>query len=138
MYGKYKSIDEIRNLVAPSKARVNRVISYFRTAGFTGIELTRSGDFLHIHATPTVANAALQTEIVQWTHSDFARPVFRSVVPYSLPSALSNHIDFISGIHHFPIRKQAIFGSPASQTAVGPMDLRTRYNVTDTYTGSVK
>ena len=136
LYGQYKSLDEIRDMVAPSKQTVQRVTDYFATAGFTDIELVRSGDMLIVHGSPAVVNAALKTELLKWSHPKYPQPIWRSVRPYSLPAPIGKHIDFISGIHHFPRKQKAIFGTPTPSYEIGPKDLQTRYNVTDSYGGN--
>jgi tripeptidyl-peptidase-1 len=135
-YGEYKSLDEIRALVAPSSSSVKRVVSFFQQRGFGSFELLPSGDFLRMRGRVSAVNAALATDMTQWHSATQERSVWRALTPYSLPAELAALVDYVSGVHHFP-RVKARFFSPKSQFAIGPNDLRTRYNVTDYASGSV-
>ena len=129
-YGQYKSLDEIRALVAPSSGSVKRVVSYFKAHGFGSFELLPSGDFLRMRGRVSAVNAALATDMAQWHSAAQRRSIWRALSPYSLPEEVAALVDYVSGVHHFP-RAKARFFSPKAQFAIGPNDLRTRYNVTD-------
>jgi tripeptidyl-peptidase-1 len=135
-YGKYKSLKEVNKMVAPSAAHVKKVTKYFKTAGFKIVGLSKSGDFLTVKATPAVINAALKTDIQLWHNKNTGGQIWRALTPYSFPAAIGSKIDFVSGVHHFPNPKKGVFLTPASTYAIGPTDLRTRYNVTDFASGN--
>merc|ERR1711991_268941 len=136
MYGKYLTVDEVRDRVAPSHHTVKFVKSFFEKHGFKNIKLSRSGDFLTVHGTPKQVNEALQTDVQLWVNED-KKMVWRSVVPYSFPEAVGKHVDFVSGVHHFPKKQKSVFYSPEDTPMIGPSQLRLRYNVTDNASNSV-
>ncbi len=130
-YGTYKTLAEVRDLVAPSAADVKSVIAYFEAHGMSSFELLPSGDFLKMRGRVSAVNEALATDMTLWRNKDMKKAVWRALAPYSLPAEVAALVDFVSGVHHFPQTNKPRFFSPDAQFAIGPNDLRTRYNVTD-------
>lgn len=84
---------------------------------------------------PDVIDKCFQTEMKLWKKGE--KTIWRSLKPYSLPRQVGRLVDFVSNIHHFPKEIKTKFFSPQDTPAVGPNDLRTRYNVTDWATPNV-
>lgn len=131
MYGKYKTRDEIFAMMAPPSHQVSKVQQFLSEHGLRH-ELV-AGDYIRITGTAAQVNTAFRTELMLWSHHGMKKSVWRSVQPYSLPMHLDGYVDFVAGIHHFPTvhRLRTEVGDAA---LIGPVDLRTRYNVTDKFT----
>ncbi len=91
---------------------MNAVISWCKKMGFQKIDLVPSGDFLKMEGSVSAINAALSTEVMAWMNKDSKKTVWKSLVPYSLPEEIAVHIDYIVGVHHFPMPKKSMFFSP--------------------------
>jgi tripeptidyl-peptidase-1 len=135
MYGQYKTLEEVRAMVAPSERVVSRVVNHLENFGFKEIEVMASGDLIRLKGTPAVINEAFDTVVMRFHHAKLGF-TYRSVVPYSLDDVLAPHVDLVSGILHFPTQHKGAFYSPADSVPIGPSNLRTRYNVTDSFSGS--
>lgn len=127
------ALHQMNTMLAPPRAQVAAVQSFLKQHGLR-YEMVGT-DMLRAFGLPEHIDAAFHTEMRLFKHAQLNMTAWRSVIPYSVPASLEGHIDFISGVHHFPTRHTTKFFTPADAPLIGPLDLRTRYNVTD-YTAS--
>lgn len=133
-YGRYLTLEQVRDRVAPLKKNVDAVRSFFLSHNVSRVILSASGDWMEVRATPAQINAALNTDIRMWRSKNadsMGKTTWRSVVPYSFPSHLQGMVDYVSNIHHFPKPRKGKFYSPKDAPLIGPTQLRTRYNISD-------
>ena len=138
-YGKYLTVDEITQLVQPSKDALNRLGIWLQEHN---VEFTMSGnnDLIKFVTTLEKAEKLFQFEYKNYQHSS-GRQHASSTGPYFLPSHLAQHVDYVTGILGFPeIRRSdnpLTPSQPSNTLPVGPSELRQRYNITDTADPSV-
>lgn len=132
-YGKYMSLPEINDLVAPDASSVNVVIDWLRGAGFYDISLTDSRDF--VRATVKVGDLqdALGVQMHTFKHFSGAQLV-RTLDMYTVPYSVAAHIDFIGGIAHFPAMVKRIVRS-AGNGDVTPDVIKKQYQIPATTIG---
>jgi len=136
-YGKYWSLDYVRQLTSPTLKSVRRVQQWLLSQGIRST-LIGLQDMLAFDATPDQVSSALACDVQLYRHKlNSSVAVWRSLAPYSLPVDIAQLVDMVTGVHHFPIDvvHKPTFVARGSSGTVGPLDLRTRYNVTDFYSG---
>jgi len=131
-YGKFYTLEEIADLVAPEKDDILHVMDFINDHSPLSVDLSLSRDF--IVSKLSVANAE---ELLGVKFSYFYHPLsnvrlLRTLEPYTLPECVASRVDFIGGVHRFPahrvLREHA---QRESNENVTPASIRARYNVTD-------
>jgi len=135
-YGNYLSLDQVADMVAPSKATTDSVIYYLKSQGIQQIFLARSRDMLIARVSSTLAARIFDTQFAVYRHEMSGNTISASVGPYSLPSSIAQHIDFVSGIVGFPDIAEKVPAkinpSPAPTKIIDPVVIRARYNISST------
>jgi tripeptidyl-peptidase-1 len=139
-YSQYLSHEELIELVAPSEEALSKVHAWIENAGARVISVADTRDFVTIRAAPAAAERLLATEFHAFKHPNAKElDLLRAIEPYSVPLEVAAHVAFVSNVHSFPSQFQtpALAASRAARQkrqsndpAIGPADLRRRYNVT--------
>eukprot|EP00029_Vermamoeba_vermiformis_P011464 TRINITY_DN630_c0_g1_i1.p1 TRINITY_DN630_c0_g1~~TRINITY_DN630_c0_g1_i1.p1 ORF type:complete len:572 (+),score=192.55 TRINITY_DN630_c0_g1_i1:26-1717(+) len=116
-YGKFLTIDEIHSLVAPAPHAVDAVVSWLKQNNAKSVQ--HKNDFLEVVIDVLDANKMLACEFHRFEHGASGKRLIRSATPYSVPSDLAQHIDFVGGVTHFSKVRKSIVNS-AVKNAKGP------------------
>ncbi|KAM9204474.1 tripeptidyl-peptidase 1 isoform 1-T1 [Mergus octosetaceus] len=143
-YGRFLSLEQLRDLVQPSPATLMTVLKWLRGHGVESCSSVATLDFLQCHMPASTAERLLPgAEFHRYLKDQ--RSVVRSPLPYTIPKDLAEHVDFVGGLHRFPAERNAVSrawakeqaepGQPHGQRAafhlgVTPSVIRKRYNMT--------
>ena len=97
-------MDQVTARLAPSNARLEAVTSWLEQYGVSLINILPSRDFIQAKMPVAVAEKLLDVTYRVYTHVKTGKTLLRATDAYSVPSNLLQHIDFISGVNHFPCR----------------------------------
>uniref|UniRef100_A0A7M4G1Y4 Tripeptidyl-peptidase 1 n=1 Tax=Crocodylus porosus TaxID=8502 RepID=A0A7M4G1Y4_CROPO len=126
LYGKFLSLEQLRELVRPSPVTLAAVHEWLQGAGVTDCRSVATLDFLEcvITAERLLPGARF--------HRYVSGPssVVRSPTPYAVPAKLAEHLDFVGGLHRFPSAPGAQSQQGGFHLGVTPSVLRKRYNLT--------
>ncbi|XP_061845816.1 tripeptidyl-peptidase 1 [Colius striatus] len=143
-YGKYLSLEQLRDLVQPSPATFMAVLKWLQGHGVHKCQSVTTLDFLECHMPASTAESLLPgAEFHRYVKGQ--RSVVRSPLPYTVPEELVQHIDFVGGLHRFPAERKVVSrawakkemeprqqhrGKAAFHLGVTPSIIRKRYNMT--------
>jgi tripeptidyl-peptidase-1 len=99
-YKHFLSIDEISSMIAPKAGDVAAVTHWLLLHGIT--DIISFSDALEVFTTVGVAERLFQTEFFEFQHEEWSKVVVRQFGSYSLPDAVSQSIDLITGLANFP------------------------------------
>ncbi|XP_036398990.1 tripeptidyl-peptidase 1 [Megalops cyprinoides] len=144
-YGKFLSLEEVASLVHPSELTHKVVQSWLQHHGVKECRTVATQDFLQCDMTVQVAETLLPgSEFHRYMKGQ--RSLVRSPTPYSIHKDLSQHLDFVGGVHRFPPEMQAVSRAWTNEKqpevgfhlGVTPTVLRSRYNLTAADVGSAE
>ncbi|NWR59886.1 TPP1 peptidase, partial [Bucorvus abyssinicus] len=143
-YGKFLSLEQVRDLVQPSPAVLMAVLKWLQGHGVERCQSVTTLDFLECRMPARVAEHLLPgAEFHRYVKGQ--RGIVRSPLPYAVPEELAEHVDFVGGLHRFPAERTAVSRAQAGQDmasgqhrggraafhlGVTPSVLRQRYNMT--------
>ncbi|NXS14465.1 TPP1 peptidase, partial [Neodrepanis coruscans] len=142
--GQYLSLEQVRDLVQPSPATLMTVLKWLQGHGVENCRSVTTLDFLECQLPASMAERLLPgAEFHRYVQGQ--RSLVRSPLPYSVPAELVEHLDFVGGMHRFPVERVAVSRAKAKKDtgAVGasfhlgvtPAILRQRYNMTGVHVG---
>jgi hypothetical protein len=137
-YGHWLSLEAVNDFISPTKEAVTSVSGYLRSFGVHSFESTSNSDFIKSIVRVDLAESLLNTEYRLFRHVPTKRTAVRTPGPYSLPTEVAAHVDFVAPTVRFPLIKAKIrsgveslpFKNKASD-AVTPSVLRQFYQVGD-------
>ncbi|XP_068787101.1 tripeptidyl-peptidase 1 isoform X2 [Struthio camelus] len=144
-YGRYLSLEQVRDLIQPSPATLMSVLKWLQGHGVGSCRSVSTLDFLECRMPVSTAEQLLPgAEFHRYVKG--RRSVVRSPLPYTIPKELAEHIDFVGGLHRFPAERKVISrawtkkdkesrqhhrgGRVAFHLGVTPFIIRKRYNMT--------
>ncbi|NXL39579.1 TPP1 peptidase, partial [Glaucidium brasilianum] len=143
-YGKFLSLEQVRDLVQPSPAALMAVLKWLRGHGVQRCWSVATLDFLECRMPASTAERLLPgAEFHRYVKGQ--RSVVRSPLPYTVPEELAEHLDFVGGLHRFPAERKVVSrawarkemewgqqseGRAAFHLGVTPSVIRKRYNMT--------
>jgi tripeptidyl-peptidase-1 len=121
-YGKYMSLQQLADLIAPSASDIAVVRSWLNSHGITSIETVVTKDYLTVVAPVSVVEKMFEVEVRYFKNINRKSEtmLLRSVVPYSIPKHLSNVIDVVFGLTSFPASRPVIEMSKRAVQQFGP------------------
>lgn len=139
-YGHHLNHKEVRDFIAPAPESVDAVMGWLAAYGLTGEKTTHTGDFISVTLTVEQAEGLLQTRYMKYTHTESGYEVTRvhtgeaSEQPYTVPSDIRPHLDFIAPTITFPppsllVKKTMQAGGPDMKPDVTPPILWKLYNI---------
>eukprot|EP01103_Thecamoeba_quadrilineata_P007454 TRINITY_DN17330_c0_g1_i1.p1 TRINITY_DN17330_c0_g1~~TRINITY_DN17330_c0_g1_i1.p1 ORF type:complete len:564 (-),score=96.23 TRINITY_DN17330_c0_g1_i1:40-1731(-) len=134
-YGKHLTIEQINDIIAPSKEDTYKVLFWLKSQGVRDAKVERSKDYLTCSVTIKQAEKIFDVKFNNYKHTS-GRTFTGTLGPYSVPSILAQHIDLVSGLvglpnldfKHSPIKNP--LAGPGGKD-ITPVIIRTRYNVSD-------
>ncbi|XP_015136410.2 tripeptidyl-peptidase 1 [Gallus gallus] len=140
-YGKYLSVEQLRDVVQPSPATLMAVLKWLQSHGVEDCRSVATLDFLECRMPVSTAERLLPgAEFHRYVKGQ--RSVIRSPQPYVVPEELAEHIDFVGGLHRFPAERSVVSRAWAKEgmesrgqraafhLGVMPSVIRKRYNMT--------
>lgn len=152
-YGKYSTVNDITELVSPSRKSLSIVKGWLAKHGVQFCTETINRDFLVCKMTrETAENLLTGSTFYYFEHDAYSKRIIRSPSRYYVPYTVSKYLDFVGGLHRFPAvnwskgrvvdnHSKLKFNSdtlsrdavePAIHIGVYPAVLRERYNISDT------
>lgn len=102
-YGKYLSIDEIKELLAVPQKQVDAVVEYFLNAGATHAMISQTRDTIKVKMPAAKAEAALNTKLYHFTHSQHENAnIVRASHHYALPDEIAPLVSMVGELLQFP------------------------------------
>ncbi|RXM93758.1 Tripeptidyl-peptidase 1 [Acipenser ruthenus] len=141
--GKHLSLEQLSSMVQPSELTQKVVRRWLESHGVQDCQSVETQDFLQCAMPARVAEKLLPgCEFSRYVNGH--QSLVRSPVPYGLPDEMSEHLDFVGGVHRFPDSKVALRRTWANgkkrkaefHLGVSPSILRQRYNLTASDVGS--
>ncbi|XP_042649385.1 tripeptidyl-peptidase 1 [Tyto alba] len=143
-YGKYLSLEQVRDLVQPSPATLTAVLKWLQGYGVEKCSSVTTLDFLECLVPASTAEQLLPgAEFHRYVKGQ--RSVVRSPLRYAVPEELAEHVDFVGGLHRFPAERKVVSRAWAKKEmeskqhngaravfhlGVTPSVIRKRYNMT--------
>ncbi|NXT17331.1 TPP1 peptidase, partial [Syrrhaptes paradoxus] len=142
-YGQHLSLEQVRDLVQPSPAALMAVLKWLQGHGVEDCRSVTTLDFLECSMPARTAEHLLPgAEFHRYVKGQ--RSVVRSPLPYAVPEEVAKHLDFVGGLHRFPVERRAVSragdretesrwqdgGTAMFHLGVTPAVLRKRYNMT--------
>jgi len=135
-YGKHLTLDQIADMTAPPRQVINDVIFFLKAQGINNVQLTKSRDILVARMSTLEASRIFQIKYAHYRHTT-GLTAECSPGPYSLPTHIAQHVDFVSGIVGFPdvqtrppVRRPNPYEPYPDAKTIDPDVIRTRYNAT--------
>ncbi|XP_054254723.1 tripeptidyl-peptidase 1 [Indicator indicator] len=146
-YGKFLTLEQLRDLVQPSPGTLLAVLKWLQGHGVERCHSVTTLDFLDCHMPASTAERLLPGARFQ-RYVKGQLTAVRSPVPYTVPKELAPHLDFVGGLHRFPAERKEVARAWAGQDAgqrhqgsfhlgVTPAVLRQRYNLSATDVGQL-
>ena len=152
-YGKYLTVNDITELVSPSRKSLSIVKGWLAEHGVQFCSETINKDFLVCKMSrETAENLLTGSTFFYFEHDAYSKRVIRSPSRYYVPYTVSKYLDFVGGLHRFPavkwsktkvvdnhsklnlhsdtLSRDAV--EPGIHIGVYPAVLRKRYNISDT------
>jgi tripeptidyl-peptidase-1 len=131
-YGKWLSIEEILDIVAPSIEDHNKVFDWLEQNQVRVVSLR---DALHVEASATSMGRLFQVKMFHMRHLQSGRVVIRAIGQVVIPDSVVPYVQMITGLVDYPQPRGSSFKNPpeASSVWVIPASLRTVYSVPSDY-----
>ncbi|XP_069772464.1 tripeptidyl-peptidase 1 isoform X2 [Narcine bancroftii] len=142
-YGKYLSLDQLSRMIRPSDKTLQTVWMWLGNFGVHNCSTVQTLDFLSCFMSSSTAEKLLTgSKFTRYTNGH--QTVIRSLAKYEVPEGVSEHIDFVGGVHRFPAKMAVMSKTWKSgpqikanfHLGVTPKVLRKRYNLTASDVGS--
>ncbi|XP_029457760.1 tripeptidyl-peptidase 1 [Rhinatrema bivittatum] len=141
LYGMYLTLEELTALIKPCSLTISTVQKWLQTFGIGDCQTVQTLDFLWCTMTVGTAEKLLPgSEFSRYVNGQ--KSVVRSLVPYKVYEELADHIDFVGGLHRFPMERKVLsrgWGNPhqgSFHLGVMPSIIRQRYNLSVSDVGS--
>eukprot|EP00761_Pharyngomonas_kirbyi_P011124 gb/GECH01011148.1/.p1 GENE.gb/GECH01011148.1/~~gb/GECH01011148.1/.p1 ORF type:complete len:557 (+),score=103.76 gb/GECH01011148.1/:1-1671(+) len=129
-YGNHLTVDEITELVAPKQSTIDTVLQWLSSEGVTDHTMVPNKDFINIETTLAVAERLFGVEFHEIKHSKSDARLVRAHGPYTVPTHVAEHLDFVSGVIAHPVSRKDVAGEPdASNPSLTPTMIRKQYKV---------
>lgn len=116
-YGEHLTIDEITDIVEPSKTNQETVIQFLTANGVDrdAVSVSRNGDMISADVPVEAAEKMLATEFYVWQHKVMATKfLIRAGSEYHLPASVSSVVSFVGNVLYFPHMAKPSSGKPVT------------------------
>ncbi|XP_030055638.1 tripeptidyl-peptidase 1 isoform X2 [Microcaecilia unicolor] len=143
LYGRYLTLEGVSSLIEPASVTQTTVQKWLQKFGIEDCQTVQTLDFLQCSMTVGTAEKLLPgSKFGRYVKGE--QSIVRSPVPYEVYEELSDHIDFVGGLHRFPMERKVLsrgWGKPQPpkgtfHLGVMPSVIRKRYNLSDSDIGS--
>eukprot|EP01090_Pellita_catalonica_P018605 TRINITY_DN6064_c0_g2_i1.p1 TRINITY_DN6064_c0_g2~~TRINITY_DN6064_c0_g2_i1.p1 ORF type:complete len:541 (+),score=103.79 TRINITY_DN6064_c0_g2_i1:136-1623(+) len=130
LYGEYLTSEELTDMIGPDCAVVDKLLTWLEGQGIEDAQVSQNKDFIHFSASVEQVSNAFAVKMYVYKNSQTGKEIIRTTLPYSVPEEFGDYIDFVVGIKSFPIPPRKTVPASPDTLAIGPAQLRQRYNVT--------
>lgn len=141
LYRQFLSHSDLNQLIAPKPESIDQVQTWLSGVGVKIDEQcrwTQAREFLRCDVPCFLAEALLGVTFEAFHHQTSGMTAVRTTEHYTVPIAVSSHLDFVGGVHRFPpVPKANVANSNVSSLVdlQTPNSLRERYKVGSTVAG---
>ena len=129
-YGEHLNNEQMRELVSPGRAVVERVVSWLKENGALEVKVSKHDDSMTARFRLSSLESMLDVKFENFVHAQSGRVIARAMKAPNIPASISEHIELLAGLDGFP----RIASSPLSQKRVPvnvtPAVIFAQYNVT--------
>lgn len=100
-YGKYLTMAQVTNIVAPSSETLETVIAWLKANGAERIAVVNNKDVIKAYMPKKHVERAFSVRINRF--EAHGKTIFRSPAKHVTPSEISRHVELIQGISDFPL-----------------------------------
>lgn len=138
--------EEVSNIVAPSSAIMDKVVSFLEDKGVSACQIRKYGDAIQVRTSAAAAEAIFNTDMFEFTNVEEGNKVVKQWGAASLPDEIHEHVEFVSGLSGFPmparIRSKNVVqtvtsGKLSGVMAVIPQTIYSMYGVPPAPAGNV-
>lgn len=101
-YGKYLSMEQITDIVAPSDESITDVIKWLNEKSVNNIRLVQNKDVMVVSAPASTVEDMFNIKLEVFYHKKSGKSIVRANTMYTLPSHLYDEVDFVLGLSNFP------------------------------------
>jgi len=102
-YGQHLTQQDVTALLAVPQERVEQARAYFVAAGADEVAVAPNSDMLTVTMSAAAAEAALNTRLHTFQHSEHASAaIVRAGAPYYLPAKVAEHVTMVGELLQFP------------------------------------
>jgi tripeptidyl-peptidase-1 len=123
-YGKYMTVEQIRQMISPPKSAVAIVTEWLQQHGVTQIE--DLSDWVRATMTVEQAEKLLQVDYHHYRHIIKNVELIRAPQHYTVPQHVADVIDFVGGVFRFPKVPKPVFQWPGQP--ITPATILQLYN----------
>jgi subtilase family serine protease len=139
-YGRYRSISELTEIIAPPKHLQNFVVHFFATRG---CKAESFGEFVAAECDTAVLEDVFNARFHRFRHDQLPGSLHRSVEYPVIPRELHHIVTFVTGISTFPAERKLSIKVPISEDVVTddwvvPQTIRAFYNIPEGTQGKLK
>ncbi|KAJ6574219.1 family S53 protease [Mycena capillaripes] len=111
-YGQYLSKEQVVEHIQPSATTINAIQDWLTSHNLASSIISPFNDWIAFSASIKQANLLLAADFVNYTHSATRRSFIRTQ-SYSIPAALTSHIEYITPTVSLPSMSPRIASTPA-------------------------
>ena len=131
-YGEHLNNEQMRELVSPGRAVVERVVSWLKENGALEVKVSNHEDEMTARFRLSSLESMLDVKFENFVHAQSGRVIARAMKAPNIPADIAPHIDVLSGLSGFPIeRPKLVYEGATAQITVTPAVLFSQYNVTE-------
>jgi len=104
-YGKYLQQQQITDLVAPEDHVLEEIRKWIESVHHRSIKLVAHRDAFIVNSTVEATERLFGVKLTQFHHPSTKKVLTRAATPVAVPAHLAPHVDFVSGLSHFPRMK---------------------------------
>jgi len=127
-YGKYWSMEQIADLVAPPENQVNTVMEWLKQEGVSDLELVGTRDSIRAIVPVSLAEKLLSVSFFSFKHMNKNVTITRTLDPCRIPSFVAQYVQLVAGIHSFPLDFTPI-REPNAAPQITPQILYSLYGI---------
>jgi len=123
---------QILDVVAPTKQDHDEVLAWLVDGGVKMNKIVSHGDAIEFTTTASVAERLFKTQFFVFQNTETKQTKVNQIGDYSVPTRISQLIDFVSGLSYFPIPHYKSQKSASARKNVGaqPVSIpQTLYNI---------
>ena len=134
-YGEHLNNEQMRELVSPGRAVVERVVSWLKENGALEVKVSNHEDEMTARFRLSSLESMLDVKFENFVHAQSGRVIARAMKAPNIPADIAPHIDVLSGLSGFPIehgpRIKRLNSQAREAMNVTPEVLFRQYNVTE-------
>jgi tripeptidyl-peptidase-1 len=130
-YGKWLSLEEIAEIIAPSMKELELVYSWLEAYEITGAGTRTTRDWVVVETTVNKVEQLLKCDIVYYQQRFSDQLIMRAIGDYHIPDDVAEVVDFVAGLHGFPYSswKPSVYSGNERLGGNTPTTVNNLYNI---------